>query len=211
MDTTPEAQRAYRRAWQKKNAAKVRSYKFKYRQKHRERLLLEETAWREANRELSNVRSRRYAKANPEKVKISQARHNKMHRDSRRKIEAAWRHKNPEKVAVIKARRRARKIGVEVENFTAEQLAERWALFDNRCAYCGDAATQKDHFVPISKGGSHSLKNLVPACRSCNSSKKDADPWLWLSKRAVSLSNKHGCLSAMINAYAQSRLPTHPI
>ena len=38
---------------------------------------------------------------------------------------------------------------------------------------------QADHVIPISKGGTHVLSNLVPACRACNFSKraKDAETW----------------------------------
>jgi hypothetical protein len=41
------------------------------------------------------------------------------------------------------------------------------------CAYCGDVATEVDHVYPKSKGGEDTLDNLVAACRSCNSRKKD--------------------------------------
>lgn len=46
-----------------------------------------------------------------------------------------------------------------------------------RCAYCGrklhtscfgDVSFDVEHVVPQSKGGPHSLLNLVPACRRCN-------------------------------------------
>jgi 5-methylcytosine-specific restriction endonuclease McrA len=43
------------------------------------------------------------------------------------------------------------------------------------CAYCGNRIPRKnrtlDHVVPLSKGGRHSVSNLVMACRSCNSAK----------------------------------------
>ena len=32
-----------------------------------------------------------------------------------------------------------------------------------------------DHFIPISKGGTSDLENLVPACRTCNLTKRDFD------------------------------------
>lgn len=39
------------------------------------------------------------------------------------------------------------------------------------CWYCGKAATDVDHIVPKSKGGTDEAKNLVACCRSCNASK----------------------------------------
>lgn len=41
------------------------------------------------------------------------------------------------------------------------------------CAYCGGRAGTVDHVLPLNRGGRHSEGNLVPACRSCNSSKGD--------------------------------------
>ena len=42
------------------------------------------------------------------------------------------------------------------------------------CVYCGaegkNAELQIDHVVPVAKGGSHHIANLVAACRSCNQS-----------------------------------------
>jgi predicted phage replisome organizer len=50
------------------------------------------------------------------------------------------------------------------------------SISEEPCAYCG--STDKvnmtiDHIIPVSKGGSSLLSNLVPACKNCNSSKKD--------------------------------------
>ena len=40
------------------------------------------------------------------------------------------------------------------------------------CVYCGSIENlSKDHIIPISKGGTQDPKNLIGACRSCNSSK----------------------------------------
>lgn|SRR5690554_3650112 len=43
------------------------------------------------------------------------------------------------------------------------------------CAYCGaegkDVELQIDHIVPVAKGGSHHISNLVTACMACNQSK----------------------------------------
>jgi HNH endonuclease len=44
------------------------------------------------------------------------------------------------------------------------------------CRYCGGRATTADHVVPKSKGGSDAMSNLVAACRSCNSGKRDRSP-----------------------------------
>ena len=51
------------------------------------------------------------------------------------------------------------------------------------CAYCGDteAPLAIDHVVPVSRGGSNHLRNLVPACKRCNSAKGDKTWGEWSS------------------------------
>lgn len=44
-----------------------------------------------------------------------------------------------------------------------------------QCVYCGKNANTVDHIIPRSKGGQDEADNLVPCCKSCNSSKKDKD------------------------------------
>ena len=39
---------------------------------------------------------------------------------------------------------------------------------NNTCVYCGAPATEVDHVVPVSRGGSHSTTNLVASCKACN-------------------------------------------
>lgn len=45
--------------------------------------------------------------------------------------------------------------------------------FNNECCYCGAVVDKPtmEHFIPLSKGGEFSPKNILPACLSCNSSK----------------------------------------
>jgi len=51
------------------------------------------------------------------------------------------------------------------------------------CVYCGEASDKLtiDHATPIHAGGRHNVRNLVPCCKSCNSSKgtKDLADWLF--------------------------------
>jgi len=53
------------------------------------------------------------------------------------------------------------------------------------CAYCGvtDTPLQRDCVLPVSRGGRYTLDNIVPACRSCNTSKCDAEVTGWLRRK----------------------------
>lgn len=69
-------------------------------------------------------------------------------------------------------KRRAARQGVAV-SLTVEQWVTVLKVYKSRCAYCGKRARrlEQDHITPISKGGGHTLFNVVPACRQCNGKK----------------------------------------
>jgi len=52
-----------------------------------------------------------------------------------------------------------------------------------RCQYCGrsssdgDVILEVDHIVPVSKGGTNDLNNLITSCRECNRGKGAREPW----------------------------------
>lgn len=68
--------------------------------------------------------------------------------------------------------------------FTTVQWRDKLALFDNRCAYCGEQSSklEVEHIVPIIKGGQHCDANIVPACRKCNAQKGEMTIEEWMAK-----------------------------
>lgn len=94
-----------------------------------------------------------------------------------------WRKNNPEKFRwsyrLYVERRRARILNAP-GNFTTVDWLHKVEYHGWKCAYCRVGLTQKsltiDHKIPLSKGGSNWLANLIPACRTCNS-KKGAKSW----------------------------------
>jgi 5-methylcytosine-specific restriction endonuclease McrA len=111
------------------------------------------------HREETNAKQRATYAANPEKGKATSV---------------AWQKENPEKVIANKARCRARRYNAPVNDFSAAQWIAMQILYDHRCVYCGKRCKgklTKDHITPLSKGGSHTLSNILPACKNCNSRK----------------------------------------
>ncbi len=67
---------------------------------------------------------------------------------------------------------------------------DQWALLRSQwggCAYCGadDPRLQKDCVLPISRGGRYTVDNVVPACRSCNASKCNAEVTTWMRRKKL--------------------------
>lgn len=54
-----------------------------------------------------------------------------------------------------------------------------------RCVYCGRVATAVDHFWPTDRGGEDIVQNLMPACLSCNASKRASDPVEWMRRVGI--------------------------
>lgn len=89
-----------------------------------------------------------------------------------------WRQANPEKARAEVARYRSRKRGATESTLTAVQWLFIKDLYSHRCVYCGRKMQRltQDHIIPLSKGGMHTMDNIVSACQSCNSKKKDGPP-----------------------------------
>jgi 5-methylcytosine-specific restriction endonuclease McrA len=66
----------------------------------------------------------------------------------------------------------------------------QWAALQTAwagCAYCGrsDQSLQRDCVLAISRGGRYTLENVVPACRSCNTSKCNDEVTGWLRRKRL--------------------------
>ena len=64
------------------------------------------------------------------------------------------------------------------------------------CHYCGDYAPdgQADHVLPLSRGGTDSIDNLVWACKSCNSSKGNKTIEEWKQSKTISVEEEQQVL-----------------
>jgi 5-methylcytosine-specific restriction endonuclease McrA len=69
------------------------------------------------------------------------------------------------------------------------------------CVYCGAPAEHVDHVWPLSRGGWERESNLVPACKPCNSGKKDRLLTEWRPGRVA-----HGVACSPIVAAEWARL-----
>jgi 5-methylcytosine-specific restriction endonuclease McrA len=132
---------------------------------------------RQENPEKVKNRDRGYRETHREHIRDYTRRWSKAHWDRERERQYAWRRANPEAWAEVVRRYRAAKLKATVGVVTPELLAAKLAYWGNQCWMCGHEPSAVDHVKPISKGGPHALANLRPACKSCNSRKKDRWPF----------------------------------
>lgn len=126
------------------------------------------TAWAKANPEARNKHASNWRARNPEIVKAQKNRWRQANPEKIAEQRKAWNKSNPEKARLYTAIRRARKKSNGVFKVTPEDVSK---LLTQGCAYCPSPATTVDHVVPLAKGGSHSIGNLVGSCLDCNLSK----------------------------------------
>lgn len=179
--------------------ARQAEYDRRSRERHHAERLAKERADREARREYHREKSRQHYARHREAI-LERAR--EVHAEARRaavrrwrarnieevrRRERAWSKANPVKVAAKRAARRARILGAEGSH-TIEEWHAVCEEFGGLCAYCGEEKPlTRDHVVPLVRGGSHYIDNIVPACLSCNSSKgaRTAEEFLSAQEKAA--------------------------
>lgn len=151
-----EERRKARRKSDPDYADGVRKNARRWYRRHRLRLLAQRRALADARREQVRAYRRRKYAEDPAKALAR----------SRR-----WAGRNPEKIQALRRANdhRRRSAGPA---FTAAEWHSLVAQYGGACAYCGaTTALEADHRVPICRGGSNSIDNILPACRPCNRGK----------------------------------------
>jgi len=150
----------------------------------------QQKAWYQRNQARADERARAWQAANPDKVQRIQRAWYARNREQAIAATTRWINENRgrfnearnRRMQTAKGRaarternqrRRARIMGNGYEAIPAAEWSAKLAAYGGRCAYCGDSATERDHLVPLARGGTHTLDNLVPACGPCNRKKGD--------------------------------------
>ena len=137
----PEKQRAYGRDWMKRNPDKAREA------------------------------MRRWRAAHPKEHSDDNRAYYNRHRDERLQRSAAYHRANPHVGRARTQNYRARKIAA-LGSFTAAEWLALVEQCQGRCAYCGETGPlEADHRIPLARGGTNNIDNILPACRRCNAKK----------------------------------------
>jgi 5-methylcytosine-specific restriction endonuclease McrA len=118
-----------------------------------------------------------------EGLKYRQTAHGK---EVRRKVHSKYFKTEKGRIADRRGQHKRRSKVQDAGTYTNEQWQERLAEYNYCCAYCYKPFPVNeltvDHMQPISRGGTNTIDNLVPACKSCNSRKNINTPLEMLQK-----------------------------
>jgi hypothetical protein len=102
------------------------------------------------------------------------------------------------------SRRRALKVGADVREVTDKDWERLCAQYHNECAYCGrKLKLTQDHVMPLDRGGRHSIGNLVPACKRCNTKKANKTLVEWKKEE---LKNRRRARMVLMNFWPEPDL-----
>jgi len=85
--------------------------------------------------------------------------------------------KQTESIEVRRGRRE--RLAPGLPRHVRNELLAGWMRKGRSCYYCIHPVMTVDHVIPLTRGGTHWEGNLVPACRSCNSSKWERTYMEW--------------------------------
>ena len=137
---------------------------------------------RYSNNRLAEIeRSKKWNRDNPEAV----ARNMKKCRDARpdfyREYKRTYVKNNPEKATIWNHKKRIKR-NTAILGTKSTITAQEWQTILTKqrgiCYYCRRKfpKLQMEHKIPLSRGGDHSVKNIVGACKSCNCRKHAKTP-----------------------------------
>ena len=131
----------------------------------------------ELQKEEAAARTRAWYRANRERALKNKKAYKQNHREERNAWNRAWGRTHRAQTQILTARRRARKRALP-STLTTEQWKAIKVAYHQRCAYCGERFKRltQDHVIPLMRGGGTTPDNIVPACQSCNSKKRDGSP-----------------------------------
>jgi len=172
-DAHLEQDRAYHKAYAEAHKEHLSEYHAMYYEENKEQMLENNKQNYQENREQKLASQQAYREANKEKVA-----------DSKRRYAKTEGGRISARAHGYKRRAQKRESG---GTHTPKQLREQLERQKRRCYYsaCGHAkligvAWHADHVVPLSRGGSNSIENIVIACPDCNLRKHDKLPHEWL-------------------------------
>lgn len=160
----------YHKKYYQDNKDKINPINKKYYEDNKEKMLLFNKINYEKNKKYILERNAKYQENN--KCKIN-------------KYKKEWTSSKDGKISKkVSNHTRNTKIRITNDNtINKKSLKDLLIKQDNKCYYCKSEldfnikfGVHLDHYIPIAKGGPHSIENVVFSCKTCNLKKRDIVP-----------------------------------
>lgn len=116
-------------------------------------------------------------------------------------LSRSWKKANPEKTRLYASKQRAQRFAAE-QGFRDIDWENVKNYFDNRCPLTHRSDNlHMEHFVPLSKGGSHSRGNVIPLNGTLNTSKHDRNPFEWILDQPIEIQERFQDVVEYLAAY----------
>lgn len=165
-----------------KNTELSKSRKRKYYVSTQESILEKKKVYYKDNKDIIAKKAKVYREANKELIKHKQKWYYAKNKEAIRTYLKAYRSKEDYKLQAkhYAHSRRAKILSTCDNTINKDALQELLEVQQHKCFYCAvelvNGATELDHYIPISKGGDHSIGNVVFSCRQCNNLKRAKIP-----------------------------------
>ena len=131
--------------------------------------------WKARNKEQVLEYNKKYCDEHPEWARVQKRLYYRRNRNQRLEAAKEYKKNNRQLYNEIGRKRRNLKEGLPA-TLTEKEWQELLRLCQNKCYYCGSGFSgnnpvERDHKIPLSKGGGYTKENIVPACRNCNARK----------------------------------------
>ena len=202
----------YEKEYRTKNKSKIRNYREFYKNEHSDRIketnrkyysknkaeiAIRSSLYYKQNRSEILLRVKKYRDKNKDEIKLYRLKNQESIKDNWKKYYEknkerlfykgkVWRKNNKDKVNESKRKSNQKRRSLErnlASTFTTDQWQQCLAHFNHQCAYCGSKESlEQEHVVPVSVGGHYTADNIIPACKSCNSSKNNKIMQDWFTQ-----------------------------
>ena len=144
----------------------VNEYREEYYKNNKDKVIESEKKYYENNKDKIKESKKEYYENNKDKIKESRKKYRENNKDKVRERIKEYKHKKRGNGG----------------SYTKSQWLDTLEYFDYKCAYTGECIKHSchvEHIVPVSKGGTSYIWNLVPSTERANLSKRNRDMEEW--------------------------------
>lgn len=152
-----------------------------YYKNNKERFASKAIVYRANNRECIALRKAEYQKKHKEQISLQMAEYYRKNKERISLRQVEYRKLNPDIFLAFSHKRRANK-KKGGGSYTPGQISIQDKRQKNKCYYCNKKMGIKrtiEHIIPLSRGGSNDMSNIVLACSHCNLTKHNRLPHEW--------------------------------